>query len=77
MWSSARPLPGDPFYDIQEVEGIGPLIALTTWRDVLTDALWLHFIDNNSALSCLTKGGVACTGHGHDRGNDVAQMREA
>ena len=56
-WSSARPLPGDPFYDIQEVEGIGPLIALTTWRDLLTDALWLHFIDNNGALSCLCQGG--------------------
>lgn len=39
------------------MEGIGPLLALTTWKDLLADALWMHYIDNNGALSCLVKGG--------------------
>ena len=54
-WTASRCLPGAPFNDIQEVEGIGPLLALTTWKPTLTDALWMHFIDNNGALSCLVK----------------------
>ena len=61
-WSSSRCSPGDPFYDIQEVEGIGPLIALTTWEEALTNALWLHFIGNNGALSCLMKSGSSVMG---------------
>ena len=48
-WSSSRCAPGDPFYDIQEIDGIGPLLALTNWKEALTDALWMHFIDNNGA----------------------------
>ena len=56
------PLPGEPFYDIQEIEGVGPLIALTTWTALLRESLWLHFIDNNGALSCLIKGGSRATG---------------
>jgi hypothetical protein len=59
-WSSS--CSREPFYDIQEIEGIGPLIALTTWPDVLRDAMWLHFIDNNGALSSLVRGGSSVLG---------------
>ena len=52
----------DPLYGIQEVEGVGPLAALTTWKEALADALWVHFIDNNGALSCLVKGGSKVSG---------------
>ena len=57
VWTSGRRDPHDDYNDIQEVEGIGPLLALTTWKDLLADALWMHYIDNNGALSCLVKGG--------------------
>ena len=57
IWTASRRTPGDEYHDIQEVEGIGPLLALSTWGHILTDALWLHFIDNNGSLSCLVKGG--------------------
>ena len=57
MWTADRRAPDADFNDIQEVEGIGPLLALTTWKSLLADSLWLHFIDNNGALSCLVKGG--------------------
>jgi len=57
IWTASRRAPGDEYQDIQEVEGIGPLLALSTWGHILTDALWLHFIDNNGSLSCLVKGG--------------------
>ena len=53
IWTACRRLLGAEFNDIQEVEGIGPLLALTTWKSALTDALWMHYIDNNGALSCL------------------------
>ena len=43
LWASS--CRGNPFYDIQEVEGIGPVIALTTWPNLLRAAMWLHFID--------------------------------
>ena len=45
-----------------EIDSQRPLVALATWPDLLTDALWLHFIDNNGALSCLVKGGSRATG---------------
>ena len=56
-WSSSRRQPADPFYYVQVIEGVGPLIAFTNSKDALRDALWLHFIDNNGAFSCLVKGG--------------------
>ena len=62
LWSSQRANPDGSFYDIQEVEGIGPLLVLSTWPHVLKGALWLHFIDNNGALSSLVKGGSSACG---------------
>ena len=39
IWTACRRIPGDDFNDIQEVEGIGPLLALATWKSVLADSL--------------------------------------
>ena len=77
MWSSTRGSPDDPLYDIQNIEGIGPLIALYTWPEVLRGSLWLHFIDNNGALACLVKGGSRVMGTDTIIGmtwNKVAQL---
>ena len=68
MWYDVHGLPrhlcrANPLYDIQEIEGIGPLIALTTWTAILRESLWLHFIDNTGALTCLIKGGVEGIGN--------------
>ena len=42
--------------DILEVEAIGPLILLENWVDILQHCLWVHYNDNNSALSALISG---------------------
>jgi len=44
------------FHDIMEIEGIAPLLILHNWPWLVKDALWIHFIDNNSALGALVKG---------------------
>ena len=62
LWASQRKDESGELYDIQEIEGIGPLLVLTTWPDILRGSLWLHFIDNNGALSCLIKGSSSCLG---------------
>ena len=41
---------------IQEIEAVGPVLALSTWPELLTDCTWLHFIDNESAKFSLIKG---------------------
>ena len=47
---------GDHF-DIFEVEAVGPALILHNWGHYFTEnALWLHFIDNESALATLVKG---------------------
>ena len=33
-----------------------PAICLTTWPDLIRGSLWLHFIDNDGAQSCLVSG---------------------
>ena len=48
--------------DIQEIEGIGPMLVLATWPRVLRHSLWSHFLANNGALSCLVKGGSRAVG---------------
>ncbi len=62
MWSMQKRISEDSYFDIQEIEGIGPLLVLSTWPDVVRNSLWLHFIDNNGALSCLIKGGSSVMG---------------
>ena len=46
----------EEFRDIIEIEVIGPLVMLCSWPHLFMDALWIHFIDNNSALGGLVKG---------------------
>ena len=44
------------YNDILEIEAIAPLLILHNWPWLVKDALWIHFIDNNSALGSLVKG---------------------
>ena len=62
LWASQRRDACGAHYDIQEIEGIGPLLVLSTWKDLFPNTVWLHFIDNNGALSCLIKGSSSCLG---------------
>ena len=62
LWSAQKILNSNSLFDIQEVEGIGPLLILSTWPELLRNSLWLHFIDNNGALSCLVKGSSSVMG---------------
>ena len=41
--------------DINEVEAVGPVLALETWP-ALSNGLWIHFVDNTSAQGTLIKG---------------------
>ena len=45
--------------DIIEVEAVGPLVLLSSWLHLFVNALWIHFIDNNSALGGLVKGSAS------------------
>ena len=42
--------------DIFEIEGVGPLVILENYPELLKGSMWLHFIDNAAALSCLVNG---------------------
>ena len=54
-WSRAATA-GD-FYDIFEIEAIGPALVLHNFeRFMSADALWVHYIDNDAALATLIKG---------------------
>ena len=44
------------YNDIIEIEGIGPLLLLHNFGHILQGSLWIHFIDNASALGSLVKG---------------------
>ena len=52
----ARSCPDLAYEDIVEIEAIAPLLILHNWGHLLRGALWIHFIDNNSALGALVKG---------------------
>lgn len=62
LWAAQRASTQDDLFDIQEIEGIGPSLALTTWPSILRNFLWLHFIDNNGAFSSLVRGGSSVLG---------------
>ena len=49
------------FKDIIEIEAVAPLLILHNWPELLQNALWIHFIDNNSALGSLVKGSASVT----------------
>ena len=55
LWRCQRCSRGER-HDIFEIEAIGPLIALCTWPGVIAGALWMHFIDNDAALSVMVRG---------------------
>ena len=44
------------YNDIFEVEAIGPLMILENHPVLLRGCLWLHFVGNAGALSCLVNG---------------------
>ena len=62
LWAGQRRDASRDLLDIQEVEGIGPLLVLSTWKEILRLSIWLHLIDNNGVLSCLIKGSSSCMG---------------
>ena len=43
-------------YEIFNIEAVGPPLILHNWRHSFALCIWLHFIDNGSALATLTKG---------------------
>lgn len=71
-WSRAATA-GD-FYDIFEIEAIGPALILHNFEHLFSPgALWVHYIDNDAALATLIKGsssvlsGVVITAFTHSR----------
>ena len=56
LWSRQREFGGD-LYGIYEIEAVGPALVVATWPEKLRNCLWLHFIDNESALAAVIKGG--------------------
>ena len=46
----------EEFRDIIEIEAVGPLVMLHSWPEIFFESLWMHYIDNNSALGGLVKG---------------------
>ena len=56
LWSRQREMGGD-LYDIYEIEAVGPALVVATWPEKLKGCLWIHFVDNESALAAVIKGG--------------------
>ena len=55
LWSRQREAGGD-HYDIYELEALGPALVLHNYGHLMQHMMWLHFIDNECALSSLVKG---------------------
>ena len=55
IWAEQRGRASE-YFDIQEIEAVGPLFALLTWPEILRHSLWFHYIDNAGALSALVRG---------------------
>ena len=71
-WSRAATA-GD-FFDIFEIEAIGPALILHHFEHLFCqNALWVHYIDNDAALATLVKGsssvlsGEVITAYTHGR----------
>ena len=55
MWSRAATAGAE--FDIYEIEAVGPALILWNWLSSFPpNCLWVHFIDNESALATLVKG---------------------
>ena len=55
LWARAKKAEAK-YLDIFEVEAVGPALVLANWGHSIEGMLWLHFIDNESALAALVKG---------------------
>ena len=71
-WSRAATA-GD-FYDIFEIEAIGPALILHNFEHLFSpNAVWVHYIDNDAALATMIKGsssvlfGEVITAFSHSR----------
>ena len=64
------------FNDIYHVEAIGPLLVLMNFANELADALWLHFVDNDAALSSLVRGGSSVASGDRLTGKTWSQVVE-
>ena len=53
------------YKDIFLVEAIGPILLLCTFPRVMRSALWIHYIDNESAESSLISGTSALPSADH------------
>lgn len=47
---------GSEFTNIYEIEALGPMVVATMWPELLHGMLWIHFIDNDAALSSIVRG---------------------
>ena len=63
LWSSEDDPP--PVSHINAIEALGPLLILSTFPDILHHCLWVHFIDNATALSCIVNGSGSGEHIGH------------
>ena len=56
------------YKDIYLVEAIGPLLLLFTFPKVMRNALWIHYVDNESAEAYLVSGSSALEAADHITG---------
>jgi hypothetical protein len=63
MWAAMAGTPG--YKDIFLVEAIGPLLLLWTFPRLMRNALWIHYIDNESAEASLISGTSALPAADH------------
>ena len=64
LWSSTDSFV-PPCDHINTIEALGPILLLGTFPDVHRNCLWVHYIDNTTALSCIVNGSGSgeLTGH--------------
>ena len=56
LWSRRVP-DGDGYRDVFEIEAVGPALILYNFGHLFPpDAMWMHYIDNESALAALVRG---------------------
>jgi len=63
MWAGMAGIPD--YRDIYLVEAIGPLLLLCTFPRLMRNALWIHYVDNESAESSLISGTSALPAADH------------
>ena len=66
MWATMADI--EDYKDIYLVEAIGPLLLLFTFPKAMRRALWVHYVDNESAEACLVSGSSALEAADHITG---------